>query len=119
LVPAAAVVDRYATRDVELGGVRVRRGDLVMVSIAGANRDPAVFVRPDRFDTTRVNARMNLAFARGPHFCPGAGLARLETVIALRTLVGRLPGLRLDPERPSAPRGLVFRKPDALWVRWG
>ena len=118
LEPAAAVVDRYATRDIELGGARIRRGDLVVVSIAGANRDPAVFTDPDRFDIRRANAGQNLAFAQGPHFCLGAHLARTETAVAVGQLLDRLPGLRLDPDRPNAPRGLVFRKPPALFVRW-
>jgi cytochrome P450 len=118
LEPAAAVVDRYATCDVELGGARIRRGDLVTVSIAGANRDPAVFTEPDRFNLRRENARLNLAFAQGPHFFLGAHLARTETAIAVRRLLDRLPGLRLDPDHPNAPRGLVFRKPPALRVRW-
>ena len=119
LEPAAAVVDRYATRDVELGGARIRKGDLVTVSIAGANRDPTVFTEPDRFDIRRENARLNLAFAQGPHFCLGAHLARTETAIAVRRLLDRLPGLRLDRDHPNGPRGLVFRKPPALYVRWG
>ncbi len=118
LEPAAAVVDRYATHDVELGGAHIRRGDLVMVSIAGANRDPAVFTDPDRFDIRRTNAAANLAFAQGPHFCLGAHLARIEATIAVGRLLDRLPGLRLDPDRPNAPRGLVFRKPPNLFVRW-
>ena len=118
LEPAAAVVDRYATRDVELGGGRIQRGDLVSVSIAGANRDPVVFSDPDRFDIRRANARLNLAFAQGPHFCLGAQLARTETTIAVGRLLDRLPGLRLDPDYPNAPRGLVFRKPPMLQVRW-
>jgi cytochrome P450 len=118
LEPAAAVVDRYATRAAELGRAQIRKGDLVTVSIAGANRDPAVFSEPDRFDIRRANARLNLAFAQGPHFCLGAHLARTETAIAIRRLVDRLPALRLDPGQPNTPRGLVFRKPPALRVRW-
>ncbi len=118
LEPTAAVVDRYATSDVELGGALIRRGDLVTVSIAGANRDPAVFRNPDRFDIRRANAGLNLAFAQGPHFCLGAYLARTETTVAVSRLLDRLPGLRLDPERPNTPRGLVFRKPPTLFVRW-
>lgn len=118
LEPAAAVVDRYATRDVELAGAHIQRGDHVSVSIAGANRDPAVFIDPDRFDIRRANARLNLAFAQGPHFCLGAQLARTETTIAVGRLLDRLPGLRLDPNHSHAPRGLVFRKPSALHVRW-
>jgi cytochrome P450 len=115
--PAAAVVDRYATRDVPLAGVQIRRGDPVTVSLAGAGRDPAFFPDPDRFDVLRPNARQHLAFAHGPHFCLGADLARLEATAAVAALL-RLPGLRLDPGRRQGPRGVVFRKPPALHVLW-
>jgi cytochrome P450 len=118
LEPAAAVVDRYATSDARLGGACIRAGDQVTVSITGANRDPAVFGAPDMFDVRRNNAGRHLAFAHGPHFCLGAHLARLETLVAVDTLLTRLPRLRLDPRYPSAPRGLVFRKPPDLRVRW-
>jgi cytochrome P450 len=118
LEPAAALVDRYATREVELGGARIRRGEKVSVSVAAAGRDPAVFDDPDRFDVTRENARRHLGFARGPHFCLGVHLARLEARTMVAELLTSLPGLRLDPGRPSSPRGLVFRKPPALYVRW-
>ncbi len=117
LEPAAAVVDRYATRDARIGTAAIHRGDLVTVSLAGAGRDPAVFPDPDTFDVRRPNARAHLAFAHGPHFCLGAHLARLEAQAAVRAVL-RLPGLRLDPGQPSAPRGLVFRKPPSLPVRW-
>jgi cytochrome P450 len=118
LEPAAAVVDRYATRDTRLGGAQIGAGDQVTVSIAGANRDPAVFGDPDRFDVRRPNAGRHLAFAHGPHFCLGAHLARLEARIALETLLDLLPQLRLDDRYPATPRGLVFRKPADLRVRW-
>jgi cytochrome P450 len=118
LEPAAAVVDRYATGDTQLGGARIRAGDQVTVSIAGANRDPAVFVDPDQFDVRRTNSAKHLAFAYGPHFCLGAHLARLEARIAVDTLLDRLPRLSLDQGFPSAPRGLVFRKPADLHVCW-
>jgi cytochrome P450 len=118
LEPAAAVVDRYATRDVTLGDAIVRHGDLVTVSLAGAGRDPAVFAGPDQFAVRRENANRHLAFARGPHFCLGVHLARLEAHAALGALLS-LPGLRLDPGQPAAPpAGLVFRKPAALPVCW-
>ena len=117
LEPAAAVVDRYATRDVRLGRAAIRRGDLVTVSLAGAGRDPAVFPDPNVFDVRRPNARANLAFAHGPHFCLGAHLARLEAQAAVHAVL-HLPGLRLDPEHPAAPRGLVFRKPPSLHLLW-
>jgi cytochrome P450 len=118
LEPAAAVIDRYATRDVELAGARIRSGDFVEISLAGANRDPAVFPDPDRFDPERENAKLQVAFAHGPHVCVGMHLARLEALTAAQRLFARLPRLRLDPVRPSAPRGLVFRKPPALHVLW-
>ncbi|QUQ68214.1 cytochrome P450 [Kutzneria sp. CA-103260] len=114
--PAAAVVDRYATRDVELAGASIRRGDLVTVSLTAANRDPAVFENPDVFDLRRPNLRKQLAFAHGPHFCLGVDLARLETRIAVETVLDRLPGLELT--EPAEPTGLVFRKPDGVHVRW-
>jgi cytochrome P450 len=119
LEPAAAVVDRYATGATRLGDAQVRAGDQVTVSIAGANRDPAVFTDPDRFDIRRPNAAKHLTFAHGPHFCLGAHLARLEARIAAATLLDRLSQLRLDERYPATPRGLVFRKPTDLRVRWG
>ncbi len=116
LDPAAAVVDRYATADVTLGGADIRHGDQVTVSIAGANRDPTVFADPDSFRVRRQNAGRHLAFAHGPHFCLGAHLARLEARIAVTTMLGKLADLRLS--QTSGIGGLVFRKPQELWVRW-
>jgi hypothetical protein len=118
LEPAAAVVDRYATADVELAAAPIRRGELVRISIAGANRDPAVFPDPDRFDVRRDNAHRHVAFAHGPHVCIGMHLARLEAHTAVERLLRRLPAMRLDPARPAEPRGLVFRKPPELHVFW-
>ena len=64
------------TREVELGGRTLHRGDKVVVSFASANRDPEVFQDPDRFDIHRDNAKRHLAFGAGPHVCLGAWLAR-------------------------------------------
>jgi cytochrome P450 len=118
LEPAAAVIDRYATADTELAGAPIAAGELVRISITAANRDPAVFADPDRFDLSRANARRHLAFAHGPHVCIGVHLARLEARTALTQLFRRFPRLRLDRERPASARGLVFRKPSALHVAW-
>ncbi|HTU31801.1 MAG TPA: cytochrome P450 [Solirubrobacteraceae bacterium] len=117
LEPAAAVIDRYATRDVVLGEAQIAGGDLVRLSLAGAGRDAAVFPDPDRYDPARPNLRRHLAFAAGPHVCVGIHLARLEARAALTELL-ELPGLRLDPDQPAEVRGLVFRKPVALHARW-
>jgi cytochrome P450 len=115
--PAAAVIDRYATRDVTLGEAKIAAGELVRLSLSGAGRDPAVFPDPDGYDPSRPNLRRHLAFAAGPHVCVGIHLARLEARSALSELL-TLPGLRLDPERPSEVRGLVFRKPVTLHALW-
>jgi cytochrome P450 len=119
LEPAAAVIDRYATTGTGLGGAHIAQGELVSLSIAGANRDPDTFPDPDRYDVRRENAGRQIAFAHGPHVCIGMHLARLEAITALGRLLDRLPRLRLDREQPAAPRGLVFRKPPTLHVVWG
>ncbi|MHB1929243.1 MAG: cytochrome P450 [Acidimicrobiales bacterium] len=116
LEPAASVVDRYATRDIGIAGARIRSGDLVRVSLAGANRDPDVFPDPDRFRPDRPNLRSQLSFARGPHTCVAMELARLETRLALRAVLRTLPGVRLDGA--VEVRGLVFRKPASVPARW-
>ncbi|MBV8941826.1 MAG: cytochrome P450, partial [Solirubrobacterales bacterium] len=118
LEPAAAVVDRYATAATSLRGVSIAAGELVRVSIAAANRDPAIFDDPDNFDLYRRNARRHLAFARGPHVCLGIHLARLEAQTAIGQLLVRLSRLRLDPARRAPVRGIVFRKPLSLHALW-
>lgn len=92
---------RTAREDTEVAGHAVRAGRGFVLMLAAANRDPAVFANPDRFDVTRPEARLHLAFSAGIHYCLGAQLARLEAVIALQTLFARFPGLALagTPER--------------------
>jgi len=119
LEPAAAVIDRYATEDARLGGASIGAGELVRISITGANRDPRFFADPDHFDVRRDAARHHIAFAHGPHVCIGMHLARLEAHTAIGHLLDRLPRLRLDPDLPSRVRGFVFRKPSSLHVLWG
>src|SRR5207253_8357793 len=114
----AGVVDRYATSDAHIAGAHIHRGDLVRVSITAANRDPATYPDPDRFDAGRPKRPRHLAFAQGPHVCLGVHLARLEARSGLGALLDRLPGLRLDPTRPSRIQGLVFRKPPTLHAVW-
>ncbi|MCX5044964.1 cytochrome P450 [Aldersonia sp. NBC_00410] len=96
---------RTALRDVEIAGHRVREGEMVVLLLGGANRDPNVFTDPDTFDIGRVNARDHLAFASGIHACIGAALARIEGTTALRALFEAYPDLSLagEPQR----RGLV------------
>ncbi|WP_068068323.1 cytochrome P450 [Nocardia xishanensis] len=92
---------RTALTDVELDGAQVREGHTVVLSLAGANRDPKIFPEPNRFDVARPNAKDHLSFSNGIHVCLGASLARMEGVHALRALFERFPDLRLDgpPQR--------------------
>ncbi|WP_422647055.1 cytochrome P450 [Actinoalloteichus caeruleus] len=112
---------RFATEDVDLGGVTIRAGDGVVVSLPAANRDPSAFPGspPDRLDVTR-RARHHLAFGHGDHLCLGQQLARAELRIALRSLFERFPGLRLATplERIPFKHDAQIYGVHALPVRW-
>lgn len=115
--PPLTSILRTATRETELGGLCLAPGTPVAVCLAAANRDPARWSEPDRFDVTRP-PRPHAAFAFGPHACPGMHLARMEMRVALEALLDRFPTLRLDPEaRDPHVTGLTFRTPLALPVR--
>lgn len=86
---------RAAVRDVEVAGTAVSRGELVVLHLAGANRDPKVFDDPHRFDIERDNAGRHLSFSGGRHFCLGAALARAEGEVGLRAFFERFPDARL------------------------
>ncbi|WP_260697084.1 cytochrome P450 [Streptomyces sp. 130] len=84
---------RVVAEDLEIGGQTLREGELVYLFLGATNRDPERFDDPDRLDLTRTGNR-HLSFGHGPHFCLGGPLARLQTEVAIGTLVRRLPGLR-------------------------
>ena len=86
---------RVAKVDTEVAGSTVKEGELVILYLAGANRDPEVFVDPHRFDITRDNAGRHLSFSGGRHFCLGAALARAEGEVGLRTFFERYPNAAL------------------------
>jgi hypothetical protein len=86
---------RVARRDIDVAATTVRCGEIVVVYLAGANRDPAVFDDPHRFDIERPNANKHLAFSSGRHFCLGAALARAEGEVGLRSFFERYPDARL------------------------
>ncbi|HEX2075396.1 MAG TPA: cytochrome P450 [Geodermatophilus sp.] len=89
------ITGRSVKADVPLAGTTVPAGSRIILLLGAANRDPQVFPDPARFDPGRANAREHLAFSGGIHYCLGAGLARMEGVIGLRTLSERFPGLRV------------------------
>jgi cytochrome P450 len=93
--PVETPTPRWAFEDVQFGGQVIARGDVVLPSLLGANRDPAYFADPNRFDIRREPNR-HIAFGNGIHYCLGAPLARLEGEIAINTLVKRLPTLELN-----------------------
>ena len=85
---------RLALNDTEVAGTPIKQGELVIVYVAAANRDPAVFPDPNRFDIERENAGKHLAFSGGRHFCLGAALARAEGEVGLRAFFDRFPDVR-------------------------
>ena len=117
--PVERSITRWAATDVQVGSQTIRRGELVIAVIGSANRDHERFPEADRLDLARGDSK-HLGFGRGPHFCLGAPLARLEAEIALRVLFARLPSLRLAIEekdlywRPIP----LFRSLSALPVAW-
>jgi cytochrome P450 len=108
---------RQTTRPVELAGIALPQGALVGAVLSSANRDPRRWSEPDRFDIHRKEGA-HLAFAIGAHFCLGAWFGRHLARVSLEVLLDRLPGLRLDPDRPPRLAGWEFRAPDSTWVLW-
>ncbi|HEU4655984.1 MAG TPA: cytochrome P450 [Capillimicrobium sp.] len=110
---------RRARRDVEIAGVTIPAGAQVLLLLAAANHDEAVFDDPETFDIHREGARRHLAFGHGIHHCLGASLARLEARVALEVLTARLPGMRLAGDGFDVVDNTTFRGPLALHVQWG
>jgi cytochrome P450 len=109
---------RRATRDTTVQGVPFAAGELVLLILAAANRDPRVFADPHTFDITRPNARDHVAFSSGIHFCLGAALARMEGEVALRALFERFP--ELSPAGPARRRStIILRGFDSMPVTPG
>jgi cytochrome P450 family 142 subfamily A polypeptide 1 len=96
---------RTAVRDIELGGVTIKEGQEIILLYPSANRDEAVFERPDEFDITR-HPNPHMAFGFGAHFCLGNQLARLELKVMVDRLLTRLPDLHL-----TVPRTELLRRP--------
>ncbi|MFI7700551.1 cytochrome P450 [Nonomuraea sp. NPDC049480] len=113
-------VPRFITEDVELSEVKVPAGSTLIPNIPAANRDPAKFSDPDRFDPRRQNSNQHLTFGAGPHYCLGQPLARLELQVVLDTLTRRLPGLQLrdSPADLRLRTGGMTGGLQDVWVTW-
>ncbi|WP_245814323.1 cytochrome P450 [Cystobacter ferrugineus] len=118
--PATRSAFRVAAQDFTLRDKQIRKGDTVFMSLASANRDPAVFTDPDRFDITRDSVQQkHISFGFGAHHCLGAGLARREMEIAIEMLLDRLPNVRLDETKtPEITHGMLFRSFNSLHLVW-
>ncbi|MDF3289915.1 cytochrome P450 family protein [Streptomyces silvisoli] len=118
--PVETPTYRFTTEPYEVGGTVIPGGgELVLVALADADRDPDRFPEPNRFDIRRP-AGGHVAFGHGIHYCLGAPLARLEARIAIRTLLERCPDLALDAD-PAAltwREGMLIRGPHQLLVRF-
>jgi cytochrome P450 len=108
------LVGRIAADDMTIGDASIPKGDVMMLLLAAAHHDPAAFDRPDVFDPDRKTIR-HLGFGKGPHFCLGAPLARLEAAVALSKLTARFPGARLADE-PQFKPNLTLRGMASLEV---
>lgn len=115
--PVETATERFAREDVEIAGVKIAKGDMVLAAIASANRDDSQFVNPDALDIAREPNR-HLAFGLGIHFCLGASLARLEGQIAINTLLARTRDLQLAvaPGKLRWRTGFVLRGLQSLPV---
>jgi cytochrome P450 len=109
------LTSRIAREDLELGGRSIKQGQLLLLLLGAANRDPAQFPDPDRLDITRPDIR-HASFGFGPHYCLGAPLARLEGQIALLALIRRFPNLRLEGGPPRYRQNFNLRGLEALLV---
>jgi cytochrome P450 len=108
VLPPVWFLMRRTTEDVEVGGVRIPAGHMVMPWTASANRDSTQFPHPDRFDAGREPNR-HLGFGQGIHFCVGAPLSRLEAAVALPMLLEQLEDVRVTREAPIGIRaGIIF-----------
>lgn len=114
--PPLHLFTRYAREDVTVAGASIKAGEVVGLLLAAANRDPARFAEPDRFDVGRPVA-VNASFGAGIHFCLGAALARIEIEEAFRALFMRLPRLALK-ETPRLADTYHFRQREGLLVTW-
>lgn len=110
------VKGRRALKPTTLSGVEIGEGQEVTALLGSANRDDAKYPDPDSYQAGRRNVD-HMAFGAGIHVCIGASLARLEATVAIQKLLEKYPNLQLDPDRPIAFDGLVFRGPTEVWVR--
>ena len=107
---------RFAFEDTQLQGQTIKRGELLVLLLGGANRDPAQFADPDQLELRRKNASTHLSFGQGIHYCLGASLARLEGEIAIGALLRRFPDMKLATPELKWRRNITLRGLQSLRV---
>jgi cytochrome P450 len=109
---------RLARRNTTVAGVDIAAGTPVMLLNGAANRDPRLFECPDEFRIDRPNAKVHLAFGRGPHACPGGPLARVEGRVSVERILERMRDIRLSEEHHGPPSDRHFDY-EPTWVLRG
>ncbi len=110
------MVRRLAGEPMEIAGQKIKEHDMLLLLLGSANRDPAMFADPDRFDIRRENSKKHLSFGHGIHHCLGFSLAEAEGQIAIRTLFERMPDLKMKDEHVQIRTPFALRGPKALTV---
>jgi hypothetical protein len=107
MVSPVMYMRRTATQDTELRGQKIGEGEKVIMYYGAANRDPAVFADPDRFDASRANGKDHVAFGIGPHVCLGQRVANMQLEAVYRQILTRFPDMRWTGEIDIAPNNFV------------
>jgi cytochrome P450 len=115
--PPVKSTQRIAAEDVDLSGKTIRKGDRIRWIMAAANRDPAIFVNPDRFDIGR-QPNPHISFGSGIHYCLGVALARMEGQEVFRAMAERFPRFELDADLVEYQPSIQFRSLKSLPVNW-
>lgn len=109
---------REATKDTEVGGVKIAKGDKLFLVMAAANRDPDHFENPELLDIQRDNASEHLSFGYGAHQCLGRNIGRMEMCVILEELTRRIPHMQLAQQEFTNLPNTSFHGPEELWVTW-
>ena len=116
--PPVQATQRFATEDMDFHDIHLKRGDIIFISIAAGNRDPAINPDPDNFDIQRQHIKQ-ISFGYGIHLCIGSALARLEAKVAFEKLLAMYPELQLSGPPPKWGTNPFFRGHNKLMVSRG
>ncbi|SIT19411.1 Cytochrome P450 [Thalassolituus maritimus] len=116
LEPVQGNTVRFATQDLDLNGISIKKNQCVRLLLTSASRDESVFQEPDVFNPERSTRKRDLTFAIGTHACMGRNFTLTNSEIVLRTFWKKIQGVRDIDKIDTVIRGSLFRKPDSVWV---